>query len=204
MRSDSKRRNGRSDRSAVSDHALEPNDATIHKGDGLVRNLHGWREVRIVKGIVKRIAKDDEAMSMMGAKYANAAAPEAGIAPWPITVWPVTVGAGSEAADHGASNQAAGKGGTKTTVVKATMAKPARLGGCGNGKRHPGWRLRLEAQRAGARGELHPDAPGPLAAAIEPVTPSAMRRPSRRRSLISGPARAARRRRLPRAGSRGP
>ena len=43
-----------------------------------------------------------------------------------ITVWPVTVGAGSEAADHGASNQAAGKGGTKTTVVKATMAKPAR------------------------------------------------------------------------------
>ena len=150
MRSDSKRRNGRSDRSAVSDHALEPNDATIHKGDGLVRNLHGWREVRIVKGIVKRIAKDDEAMSMMGAKYANAAAPEAGIAPWPITVWPVTVaavavGSSCGVVDPGFSGIAAG-----VAVDLLSGSAPGKPNGI---SRHSGRNLALSDELLLARGQ---------------------------------------------------
>ena len=72
VRSDSKRRNGRSNRSAVrSDHVLEFDDAAVDESNGFVWVRHGWREVRIVKGIVKRIAKDGEAMSMMAAKYSE-------------------------------------------------------------------------------------------------------------------------------------
>ena len=121
VRSDSKRRNGRSNRSAVrSDHVLEFDDTAVHESNGLVWVLHGWRDVRIEKGIVKRIAKDDEAMSMMAAKYADTAAPEAGItiAVWPITaetpvtVAPVTVavgiGTGGGVVDPGFSDSAAG------------------------------------------------------------------------------------------------
>jgi len=94
VRSDSKRRNARSNRSAVrSDHVLEFDDAAVDESNGFVWVRHGWREVRIVKGIVKRIAKDGEATSMMGAKYADTAAPEAGItiAVRPVTKSPITV-----------------------------------------------------------------------------------------------------------------
>lgn len=94
VRSDSKRRNGRSNRSAVrSDHVLEFDDAAVDESNGFVWVRYGWREVRIVKGIVKRIAKDGEATSVMGAKYADTAAPEAGItiAVRPVTKPPITV-----------------------------------------------------------------------------------------------------------------
>jgi len=72
---------------------LEFDDAAVHETNGLVWVLHGWRDVRIEKGIVKRIAKDGEAMSMMAAKYSEAASPEAGItiAVWPVTKSPITV-----------------------------------------------------------------------------------------------------------------
>src|SRR5207244_3550418 len=70
-----------------------------------------------------------------------------------------------------------------------------------SGKRHPGWRLRLEAQRAGARGELHPDAPGPLAAAIEPLTPRAAAAEPLARELVLDVVDLARRGVLHREGS---
>src|SRR5437764_9603955 len=92
VRSDSKRRNGRSTGSTVgANHVLEFDDAAVHKSNGLVWVLHSGRDVRVEKGIVKRIAEDGEAMSMMAAKYSDAAAPVTGIAPWPVAVWAVTI-----------------------------------------------------------------------------------------------------------------
>src|SRR5437879_6055301 len=58
---------------------LERDHATIHEGHCLIWILHGWRDVRKVKWVVERIAKNDEAVTMMCAKYTNAAAVESRI-----------------------------------------------------------------------------------------------------------------------------
>ena len=58
---------------------LERDHPTIHEGHCLIRILYAWRNVRIVKWVVERITKNDEAVTMMCAKYTNAAAVESRI-----------------------------------------------------------------------------------------------------------------------------
>src|SRR5213080_1404005 len=58
---------------------LERNHPTIHEGHCLIRILYAWWNVRKVKWVVERIAKNDEAVTMMCAKYTNAASVESRI-----------------------------------------------------------------------------------------------------------------------------
>src|SRR5438477_8024746 len=58
---------------------LERDHPTIHEGHCLIRILYAWWNVRKVKWVVERIAKNDEAVTMMCAKYTNAASVESRI-----------------------------------------------------------------------------------------------------------------------------
>src|SRR5882762_7759266 len=58
---------------------LERDHTTIHEGHCLIWILYAGRDVRKVEWIVERIAKNDEPVTMMCAKYTNAAAVESRI-----------------------------------------------------------------------------------------------------------------------------
>src|SRR5437868_13273108 len=58
---------------------LERDHPTIHEGHCLIRILYAWWDVGKVKWVVERIAKNDEAVTMMCTKYTNAAAVESRI-----------------------------------------------------------------------------------------------------------------------------
>src|SRR5437868_2354112 len=58
---------------------LERDHPTIHEGHCLIRILYAWWDVGKVKWVVERIAKNDEAVTVMCAKYTNPASVESRI-----------------------------------------------------------------------------------------------------------------------------
>src|ERR1700736_6755468 len=65
-------------RSAIGRHqVLERHHTAIRKSNRLIRNRNARRNVRIIKGIVERIAKENEASMVMRSNHSDTSKPEA-------------------------------------------------------------------------------------------------------------------------------
>src|SRR5947207_13732699 len=112
---------------------LERDHPTIHEGHCLIRILYAWWNVRKVKWVVERIAKNDEAVTMMCAKYTNAASVESRITITKTSVSvaiAIRIGARVSEIDAGFSGIA--RCGTGHCLAPRTTGEPAHV------LRHPG------------------------------------------------------------------
>src|SRR5438876_9630000 len=107
---------------------LERDHPTIHEGHCLIRILYAWWDVRKVKWDVERIAKDDEAATMMCAKYTNAASVESRIAITKTSVAiaiAIRIGVRVTEIDPGFSGMAACE--TVHSLARRTPCEPDRV-----------------------------------------------------------------------------
>src|SRR5438132_9185220 len=105
---------------------LERDHPTIHEGHCLIRILYARRDVRKVKWVVERIAKNDEAVTMMCAKYTNAPAEEPRVTKSSVAVAiAIRIGVSVAVIDPGFGGMATGE--TVYFLIGGTPGEPNRI-----------------------------------------------------------------------------